>query len=202
MMAVPEQQTAAAPAQLSSATNRKVRDAWILAHPTFPQTRPGLLTAILLGFGQSAQSWQIHQACDEAEHEKNKKIVIAEASSAALVSALFLTVTTTVIFEVEGMPQNGISEVGGLTNLFYSLFVMATMCFAMSIVYSLSLIIIMESCSGEDATEVTHALGIGVHWPISNFIIGIFLLLIALFVKGYFDVDRWVWILGTNVWYL
>jgi hypothetical protein len=41
--------------------------------------------------------------------------------------------------------------------------------------------------------------GVGIHWPITNFILGILFLLVALFVKGYHDVSFWVWLLGIAI---
>jgi len=54
----------------------------------------------------------------------------------------------------------------------------------------------MESTNGKDASDLSHALGVGIHWPITNFVAGVLLLLGALFLKGYYDVSLWVWILG------
>ena len=85
------------------------------------------------------------------------------------------------------------------TNLYYSLHTVATFCFAMSIVYSLTLLLIMESVHGKDASDISHALGVGIHWPITNFVVGILLLLVAMFLKGFYDVSLWVWIVGWVV---
>jgi hypothetical protein len=179
--------------------DRSVKDAWLMKHPEFPKNRPGLLHAVGLGLTQAALSWHMHEAKTEHEHEKNKKIIIAEATNGALVAALFVTVTTSVIFDPEGAPQNGMGEAPGMVNLYFSLQVAATFCFAMSILYSLVLLLIMESVHGKDASDLSHALGIGIHWPITNFVVGIFLLLFALLLKGFFDVTYWVWLIGIGI---
>ena len=175
---------------------RQVRDAWFLAHPAFPRTRPGLLLAMLMGLSQAAQSWHMNEASTHRDHEKNKNIVKAEATNGALVAALFITVTTSSLFSPDGIPQNGMESAYGMTNLYFTLMTTATFFFAMSIIYSLTLLLVFESAHGKDATDLSHALGLGIHWPITNFIIGVMLLLVALFVKGFFDVDLWVWIVG------
>ena len=181
------------------ALSRPVCEAWLLAHPAFPDRRPGLLKAVLLGLGQAAQSWHMHEASSDIEHEKNKKIIISEATNGALISALFITVTTSAMFDGEGVPQNGMQDSLAMTNLYYSLHTVATFCFAMSIVYSLTLLLIMESVHGKDASDISHALGVGIHWPITNFVVGILLLLVAMFLKGFYDVSLWVWIVGWVV---
>ena len=180
-------------------SDRSVQDAWLMKHPQFPEKRPGLLHAVGLGLTQAALSWHMHEARTEQEHEKNKKIIIAEASNGALVAALFVNVTTGVIFDPEGAPQNGMADAPGMVDLYFSLQVTSTFCFAMSILYSLVLLLIMESVHGKNASELSHALGIGIHWPISNFVLGIFLLLFALMLKGYYDVKYWVWLIGIVV---
>jgi hypothetical protein len=142
-----------------TALERPVRDAWILAHPTFPDSRPGMLKSVMLGLGQAAQSWHMHEASSEMDHEKNKKIIIAEATNGALISALFTTVTTSAMFNSDGVPKNGIEDSLTMINLYYSLHTVATFCFAMSIVYALTLLLIMESAHGQDASDISHALG-------------------------------------------
>ena len=174
---------------------RPVREAWLLAHPTFPDSRPGLFKAVLFGLGQAAQSWHMHQASNEIEHERNRKIILSEATNGALISALFITVTAPAMFD-PSPPQNGMQDSVAMTNLYYSLHTIASFCFAISILYSLTLLLIMESTHGKDASDISHALGVGIHWPITNFVVGILLLLGALFLKGYYDVSLWVWILG------
>jgi cytochrome bd-type quinol oxidase subunit 2 len=182
-----------------SPTQRAVRDAWILSHPRVPKTRPGLLYAIFLGLIQAPQSWKMHQASTESEHVQNKKIIVSEATNGALVGALFMTVTTANIFDGDGVPGNGMETRPSIVNLYYSLNCTSTFCFSMSIIYSLALLLIMESLNDKDASDISHALGMGIHWPITNFILGILLLVVALFVKGYFDVDLWVWIIGIII---
>ena len=71
--------------------DRSVKDARLMKHPEFPKNRPGLLHAVGLGLTQAALSWHMHEAKTEHEHEKNKKIIIAEATNGALVAALFVT---------------------------------------------------------------------------------------------------------------
>jgi hypothetical protein len=112
------------------------------------------------------------------------------------VAALFLTVSTATIFDGDGPPSNGLKDVAGMTDLYFSLHNVATFCFALSILYSLALLLMVESVHGRDASDLSHVLGVGFHWPITNFVVGILLLLAALFVKGFFDVSRWVWITG------
>ena len=182
-----------------TALPRPVREAWVLAHPTFPDSRPGLLKAVILGLGQAAQSWHMHEASSEIEHERNRKIIITEATNGALISALFITVTTQAMFNADGVPQNGMQDSVAMTNLYYSLHTVATFCFAMSIIYSLTLLLIMESTHGKDASDISHALGVGIHWPITNFVVGILILLAAMFLKGYHDVSFWVWIVGIVI---
>jgi hypothetical protein len=177
---------------------RPVREAWLLAHPTFPDSRPGLFKAVLFGLGQAAQSWHMHQASNEIEHERNRKIILSEATNGALISALFITVTAPAMFD-PSPPQNGMQDSVPMTNLYYSLHTIASFCFAISILYSLTLLLIMESTHGKDASDISHALGVGIHWPITNFVVGILLLLGALFLKGYYDVSLWVWILGLVI---
>ena len=174
---------------------RPVREAWLLKHPTFPDSRPGMFKAVLLGLGQAAQSWHMHHALNEIEHERNRKIIISEATNGALISALFITITAPAMFDPSS-PENGMQDSVAMTNLYYSLHTIATFCFAISIIYSLTLLLIMESTQGKDASDISHALGVGIHWPITNFVVGIFLLLGALFVKGYYEVSLWVWISG------
>lgn len=149
-----------------------------------------------MGLTQAAQSWHMNEASTHRDHEKNKNIVKAEATNGALVAALFITVTTSSLFSPDGIPQNGMESAYGMTNLYFTLMTTATFFFAMSIIYSLTLLLVFESAHGKDATDLSHALGLGIHWPITNFIIGVMLLLVALFVKGFFDVDLWVWIVG------
>jgi hypothetical protein len=86
-----------------------------------------------------------------------------------------------------------------MINLYYSLHTVATFCFAISIIYALTLLLIMETSHGQDAMDISHALGVGIYWPITNFVVGILLLLVALFVKGYHDVSFWVWLLGIAI---
>jgi hypothetical protein len=174
---------------------RPVREAWLLAHPTFPASRPGLFKAVLFGLGQAAQSWHMHQASNEIEHERNRKIIISEATNGALISALFITISAPAMFD-PSPPENGMQGSVAMTNLYYSLHTIASFCFAISILYSLTLLLIMESTNGKDASDLSHALGVGIHWPITNFVAGVLLLLGALFLKGYYDVSLWVWILG------
>lgn len=157
---------------------------------------------MLLGLTQAAQSWKMHKASNLVEYGQNKKIIIAEATNGALVGALFLTVSTANIFDGDGVPDNGMAETPGMVNLYYTLNCTATFCFAMGILYSLALLLIMESLNEKDASEISHALGMGIHWPITNFVIGILLLLGALFLKGYFDVDFWVWITGIMIMFV
>jgi hypothetical protein len=185
-------------ASAKAAVGRPVREAWLLAHPTFPDSRPGLFKAVLLGLGQAAQSWHMHQASNEIEHERNRKIIISEATNGALISALFITVTAPAMFD-PSPPENGMQESVAMINLYYSLHTIASFCFAISIIYSLTLLVVMESTHGKDANDISHALGVGIHWPITNFVVGILLLLGALFLKGYYDVSLWVWILGLVI---
>ena len=176
--------------------SRSAREAWLMKHPEFPNTRPGIFKALLMGLTQAAQSWHMHEAATEVDHEKNKKIIISEATNGALVAALFLTVSTATLFDGDGAPDNGMKDVAGMTNLYFTLHSVATFCFAMSILYSLTLLLIMESVHGKDASDLSHALGVGIHWPITNFVVGILLVLAALFLKGFFDLSTWVWITG------
>jgi len=90
-------------------------------------------------------------------------------------------------------------EAPGVGDLYFTLHTVATFAFAMSILYSLELLLIMESVNGRDASNVSHALGVGIHWPMTNFVLGIVMFLAALFVKGYYDVSRSVWIAGIII---
>lgn len=121
---------------------------------------------------------------------------MTECTNAALVSALFITITVGPVFDVDGMPSNGMAERHRMTNLYYSLFVASSLLFAMSIIYSITLLIIFESLTPPDALKLAHALGTRIHWPLQNFVGGVLLLLSALLLKAYWDVSLWTWISG------
>jgi hypothetical protein len=45
-----------------------------MKHPKFPDTRPGIFTALFMALTLAPQSWHMHEASGEVDDEKNKKI--------------------------------------------------------------------------------------------------------------------------------
>ena len=164
-----------------------VRDAWLLAHPTFPTSRPGRLQAIYMGFFIIPQSWHMHGG-------NSKTIIITEASIALLMSTLSFTVTISPVLDLRGVPPNGMADVSGMANLFYALLFTASLCFAMSMVYSLVMLVVMQSHDSKEANALALRVGQAIHWPVTNWILGAIIGLVAAFLKMYFDVDLWVWV--------